>query len=56
MAKSITIKVSEKESDQVEKALNLLVKNISPENLKILGEKSTRVGINTKIQKFKNFL
>lgn len=42
--------------DKVAKSLKLLAKNIYPENLETLGEKSSGITINMKIKNFKHLL
>ncbi len=61
MPKQLNIPVQIKNTsvtDEVEiiESVQLLVKNLSLENLKLLAQKSKQIGINTKIQMYKNFM
>ena len=54
--KTITIKVDSSKAEEAQKALQLIADNINAKNLEILGQKSTKLGINQKIQSFHKFM
>lgn len=53
---NIVFKKNENDAKRVEKALQTLAKNITPDNLVLLSEKSCKIGINQKIKAFKNLM